>query len=513
MAENKNSANGTSKKTVAEMKAWYEANAKNIENFAKAQSTLHNLRDVTKTNARTVTTINKEQLKAYIKNIGANEKNLRIVARYLYYRSHLYFRLVAWYANMWDLNCRKVVPTYDLVKSGDPAKMLKQYNDTLDALDRFSMQDNMVEVFTNIYVDDVYFGIRYTDDYGTFFYRLEPDECQISGRYSGGDLAYNVDMSKWRSAARQQVIEYLGEPLASMYRAYETTNEKMQPMPDEYCVCFKFRTDILDLAIPPLLGLFLQIAALEDLVDIQADADELNIYKLIYLPMKVHTNSNNVDDFLIDPSISKKYFDKIVSEEVIPRNVGAALVPGDELKTIDFAKSVDGDVNSVEKSQNQIMGLAGGGAVLNANNITSTAAFEAWLESETQFALSTLIGQINAAVNRWLSYETNNPAKVAFFEVSVYTKKKLAEQLLDSCKYSFSNRLAYNTLIGISEKETLAMEFFETQVLKLPELMNHPLTSSYTQSGKDSVESEVGQGRPQKDSGDLSDSGERSRNR
>lgn len=502
MDTNINGANGTS---VEEIRAWFEKNKKNVENFANAQASIYNLRDVTKTTARRISAINKEDLKNYISNIASNEKSLRNVARYLYYRSNIFFRLVQWYTGMWDLTCRKVTPHIDLSGKNDETKMLKSYNNTLDVLDRFNLKSVMPEALANVYVQDVYYAIRYTDKTGTFFYPLDADECVIDSRYSTMDYGFSVDMSKWKSAQRQQIIEFLGSPLKEMYQEYERTGQRFIHCTDKYAVCFKFRTDTWDTVVPPLLSIYLSLASLEDLVDIQAEADALSIYKLIYMPMKVHANSKDVDDFQINPTVSKKYFDKLIND-AIPDNVGAAMVPGDELKTIDFAKTVDSDVNSVEKSQNQILSTSGGGAVINSNNITSTAAFKAWLQSETEFAMATLMPQINGACNRWLSYEISNPCHVDHFKVSVYTKEYLAASLLESCKYSFSNRLAYNTLLGVSEKETMAMEMLETKILGLTSMMNHPLNSSFTQSG------EVGEGAPTKDDTEISGSGERSRN-
>ncbi len=488
------------------MKEWYEKNKKNIENFAKAHEEIYVLRDANKTSTKTINTINKNTLKSYMKNLGSNEKNLRDVARYLYYRSNIMFRLVNWYADMWDLRCRKVTPKYNLTKDNDKKKFLKSYNDTLDLLDALNLQGNMIEPLLNVYIQDVYYSLVFLDETGVFFYPLDPNECMIDGKYESGDFGFSVDMSKWRSAQRQEIIENFGSPLKEMYQEYEENGNKYVHCPDEYAFCLKFRADTWDLVVPPFLSLFISIANLEDLVDIQAEADALSIYKLIYLPLKVLSGSKDVNNFEIDPKLSKEYFQKMLDNQAVPENVSAAIIPGDELKTIDFAKTVDSDVNSVEKSSNQILQTAGGGAVINANNITSTAAFNAWLKSETEFAMSTLLPQINGFTNRILSYKLSNPAKVDHFEVSVYTKKELAEQLLESCQYGYSNKIAYNTLLGISEKETLAQNFLEEQVLGLHDLMKYPLSSSYTQSG------EVGQGRNKIPDDELSDSGERSRN-
>jgi hypothetical protein len=90
--------------------------------------------------------------------------------------------------------------------------------------------------------------------------------------------------------------------------------------------------------------------------------------------------------------------------------------------------------------------------------------------------------------------------------VSVYTKEDVQATLLESCQYGFSNRLAYNTFNGISEKATMAMNLLENTILGLPEKMI-PLSSSYTQSGTNDEG-----GRPKTPDDELSDSGERTRN-
>lgn len=508
--KNKGASSTSTKPTAAEKKQWVDQNPK----YSFNQDTIHKLRDLTKSAQRSIQTVNKEELRAYFKNIGGNEKNLRTTARYLYYRSNIFFRLINWYAGMWDLNCRKVNPKYDLTKTPNKNKFLKSYNSTLDVLGLMNMPGNMREILITVYREDVCYALTFLDDTGMFFYILDPDECVIDTRYSTGDFGFAMDMSKWRNSNRQTIIEYLGSPLAEMYEEYLKTGQRYIHCPDEYAACFKFRTDTWDIIAPPFAPLFLQLAALEDLVDIQAEADALAIYKLIYLPLKVLSGAKQSDEFEVTPDISMNYFQRMIDEGAIPDGVGAGVIPGDELKTIDFSKTVDSDTNSVEQASNQILQAAGGGAVINSSRITSTAAFNAWLKSETQFALATLMPQVNGFVNRMLSFKLNNPAKVEHFMVSVYTKKDLADQMLESCQYGYPNKIAYNTLLGVSEKETLGQIFLEEDILELHDRMKYPLSSSFTQSSSDDdYTPETGQGAPTKDPEDLSESGDRMRNK
>lgn len=483
--------------------------------YAKAKDSIQALRDLNKITAVNIRAINKEELKQWIRNVGGNEKNLRNTARYLYYRSNIFYRLVNWYATMFTLDCRKVTPMFDIADEPNDTtakNLLKSYSNTLNALETLNLQGNMVEVLITVFREDVYYGIILKDKEGSFFYQLDPDECVIDGKYYTGCYGFSVDMSKWRNSQKQKIIELIGSPLKEMYNEYlKDPTQKYVHCPAEYSVCFKFRVDTYNMNVPPFLPLFLQLAGLEDLVDIQAEADALSIYKLIYMPMEVLNGASIADDFAISPDLSLEYLQRMIDANQIPENVSVGAIPGKELKTIDFEKSVDKDTNSVEISSNQILQTSGGGAVINANNITSTAAFNAWLKAETEFAISPLIPQIDGFCNLQLSYMVKKPCKVKHFECSTYTRDDMAKSMLESCQYGYSNRLAYGTLIGVSEKEQLAQIYLETEVLKLQDKMIYPLSSSFT-TANDGYTPETGQGAPEKDPSELTPSGDDSRN-
>ena len=110
--------------------------ARNEAQYAEASKTAKRLKDTTRSDNISVSAFNKENLISYMSNIGSNERNLRSVSQYLYYRSHIYMRLVHFYADMFDLRCRLVVPKYDLTKSQNASTFLKNYNSTIDLLDR-----------------------------------------------------------------------------------------------------------------------------------------------------------------------------------------------------------------------------------------------------------------------------------------------------------------------------------------------------------------------------------------
>lgn len=495
---------------VSEIKEKVDFNKEKLQaNYAKAQDALKQIKDPNNARVTTISSYDREKIRGYLQNPANNETGLRQAAIYLYYRSQILYRLIFWYASMFELECRKVIPNYSLVKDNNAKKILKQYNDTLNWLEIYDMQNAMFAPLVNVFLKDIYYGIFYRDDSGSVFYPLNPDWCKIDGIYMTKDFGFSVDMSQFRSGTNQKLLEWLGDPLQSMYDEYMNNGTRWVHMPDEYAACFKFHADDIDHVIPPLAPMFQSFAGLNDLADIQALADQASIYKLLLVPIKTLSGTKSVDDWQISPDLVIQYVEKLKEKNLIPDYVTAAPIMGEVTNddVIDFSQtSSDKDIDRLEQSQKQLLGVSGGGAVLNANNITSTAAFNAWLKAESNYAISPLIPQIQGFTNRMLSYDASNPCRVEYFEVSTYTKDDMRKALLESCQYSFANRLAYNTFLGISEKTTLAMNYLENELLDLPSKMVFPLSSSYTQSGTEEA------GRPPVDDSQLSPSGERSRN-
>ena len=485
------------------------------ENLAKGEEAIKWLRGDANYRPARINPYTKENIQKMLQNISGNEVNLRKAMHYMFYRSQIMYRIINWYAGIWDLRCRKVTPKYDLVKSNDPQKTLKSLNDTFNILDRFKIHENMFAPLLRCYLDDVVYFIWFQDDTGAFPYILNPDWCRICGRFiDTGDLIYEVDMSQYRGEYYQELIKSLGSPLVEMYKEYERTKKNWIRMPEEYCGCFKFRISDLDNVISPFIPVAQQVAGLSDLEDIQAIADEQSIFKLIIYSIKTLSGSKVSDDWEITPDLCLQYFKKM--KEYFPNYVAAAPVLGDGLEVVDFSKnSADTEVDRVKNAQNNILNVSGGGAVLSSNNITSTAAFNAWMKSESEFAISSLMPQVKAFVNRMIGYELKNPCKVDFFELTILTKDDFREKLLTACQYSFSYRLALGTLYGFSEKETLASMYVENELLGLQNKMIYPLQSSFTSTGEreEGYTPETGQGRPEIPDDELSPKGEESRNR
>lgn len=484
-------------------------------NYAKASEdkVKRVLRDLSRNGAtKTLSTTNKEKIKGYLTgNIYANSANLIAASRYLYYRSPIYAKMCNLYADMYCLDCRKVSPNYTFSKGLD-TKALKNFDETISFLDILNIKNNALAPILNMYIQDVSFNLFFHDDTGSMFYNIDPSEAIIDSIYTsdgGTCLGFALNMSKWRSQDRQSLIEWIGDPLLSMWKEYEKTGISYIHVPAEYSMVLKFRLDMIDAIIPPLLPYLSQLANLNDLIDTQATADDLSFYKLIYLPLATLNSAKNSDDWKITPDLAIDYFD-IAQKNAIPDGVSSAVIPGDELKTIDFSDNVSEDVNRVENSQQQILGGAGGaGALLNANKaVNNTELIKSALKAESAYVITGVLAQLDAWTNLQLSLNLSDHCHVQYSPVTIFTKEDYRKNLLESNQYGFMYRLEYGTLLGYTERQTMAELLFESQLLNLQDLMQYPLQSSYTTSNDGN---QTG-GRPEKDSGELSPSGERSRN-
>lgn len=133
-----------SKKNVSELKSKEISDFYNNSNIKKTYSTdydkiVKRLRDVAKNNLKTISTFDKARLVEFLKNISNNEKSLRELSWFLYYRSQIYRRIINFNSTMFELNARSVIPKYDLLEPLSDEEILESYNDTIQWLDRMPL--------------------------------------------------------------------------------------------------------------------------------------------------------------------------------------------------------------------------------------------------------------------------------------------------------------------------------------------------------------------------------------
>lgn len=399
---------------------------------------------------------------------------------------------------MFVLYCRSVIPNHDLTKENNPQKVLKSFQETVDELDKMRLQQEFYPIILTCFVQDVSYNVWIEDDDGVFVLPWPADSARITGKYMTGEFAYAIDCSYLRG--HQELIEYFPEVFEQLYRDYESTREKWQPMPEEFSLCCKYRSEDIETIIGPLMPMANSLINLLDLEDIQAVAAEQEIYKLIWYELETLDGTDIPDDWRVDVDLAVQYFNKMV-DEAIPPNMSAAIVPG-KLNEISFPDNAASDTTKVAKATETVLNTAGGAEVLNGSTINNTYLAKLATQVNTEYAISSLLPQIQSWVNHRMNLLLSDPCKVKFFPVSVYTLPDYKEQLLTAAQNGFPTVLAYGACNGYSEKDTIALNNLEANILNLTSTFK-PLSTSYTQSN------EVG--RPKTPDDELTDSGDRTR--
>lgn len=497
-------------RTSKEMKEWYDKNKANIENYAEVSDAIKLLRDVTKSQNVTISSFDKETVAGYLQNIGSNEQNLRKLSQALYWRSMVYYRLIDFYADMYELDCRTVIPSKEIFNpvkktSSNDQKMIKNYYETVNLLDLMNLTRHFHDPLRIMMREDVFYGLYWFDDLGLTIIPFSPDYSRIDGIYRGyGNFSFSIDVTWFRN--RQDILEWYGSPYTEMYKEYERTGVKWQHVDENHGLCLKYNSQDYNLVVPPFLGLFLSLISLEDLSDLAAIQNEQEIYKLLIYKLKGLAGVKDSDKFEVSPQAGAKYFNKFI-DEALPRYTSAAMLPGSEdVQVVSFSDDATTDTNKITKTLIGLMDQAGGGELLIGSRVTSAAAFEMVKILNRNFAMSTVLPQIEGWVEMVLHQNHKNPCKVKFAKISSYEKKDYSEQLLSAAQNGMPTILPFMATLGYSERDTMALDTLQKS-LNLPEILT-PLSTSYTQSR---TKGEVGQGRPEKDPEDISDSGQRSR--
>lgn len=458
--------------------------------------------DPSSLNTKVFSTFNKEQLRTFLKNPLSNYVNLRNLSRYLYYRSQVYRRIIHYNANMIDLNLRTIIPiNTNYKKEAKTDDLLNSFYETSLLINKMNLPLELLKAYIVCWREDVFYGCVYSDDTGFFVLPLDPDYCKVTAIYPTGDLAFDMDMTYF--TRRKEQLEMWGEPFTSMYKEYQknTVKGRWQPMPDKNCLCLKVNIDDWETPLPPYIALFNSLINLEDLNEITAIADEMQIYKLLVFRMPLISGSKEVNDFAVDPTTTVEYANRFEAPDYTEKIVSPV-----EIETIEFNHDQAQDVSKIENATKAVLTTSGGVQTLCPPQ--GTTAYSAAIKSDEDYAISSLLPQTEAWLNRWLSYQLKNPAKVKFLEVTKYTKKEYKDSLIKDMNFGAPVAMLLNTLNGFSELETISMAKFN-QALNLQSLFV-PLATSSTSNGNELVG-----GRPtsEESGNDMSDSGEASRDK
>ena len=497
--------------TEKERVAILQKEERNRQTFAALKDILQ-LIDLASNKNITYQTYSKDSLRTYLQNPASesNQKSLRKLSKYLFTVSHVYRRLVLNKAN--QLTCKNWIAYPKLNDEGTVEdSSFENYIKTCNYVENMHFHTQSRKLLVEAWLSDVVFGFTYgnPEDDTFFVHLLDPDYCRISSQnFYSGVCNFAFDFSFF-TGSNAFYLDVYDPVFKKMYNRYQSDNSlRWQELPVERTFCIKINDDNMAYPVPPLSGMFNSLIDLVDLSQIQALKDEMSAYKLIWGKLETLSGTKEVDDFEVDLQLAGDFMAKLQS--VLPENISVALSPMD-LDSIEFASNTAEDTNIINKAYSNLV-EANGDIVLNSNRITNSASFNMAVLAESMSAMAP-VNQINAWINLYIKNNLGvEDVIVEFSDVSKYFEKDRIEQLLKLGQYGMPVKSELASLAGLNPVKARSMEYIEEKLGLAKTVWIAPLVSSNTQSGI-GENGDGSEGAPTKDSGDLSDEGQSTRDK
>lgn len=467
-----------------------------VEEFAKhyAKIVKQALYDITKrkNSGISFSSYTKDQILKALRNPEANEKLLRDASIQAYQNSTQYRRMIQYYAFMptWSYTLSPL--GFDASKMGISAYR-KDYFRTTKIVERMNLRHEMSKGSVIALREGVFYGAILSTDTSFYIQKIDPDICTLTS-ISDGAWMYGVDMSRIKESDLLLYPSYFRR----MYDDYKATGQSVQEVPEQYSFCLK-GDESCYYAFPPFASTLSSLYDLENMKDLYQVAEKMANYML--LAMKVPTDTNGAPTITL--KLMKQYYDHVAAN--LPPEVGLAMTPT-TLETVKFDR--DSTVSSSEDISAAIRNFweeSGTSPLLfgDAANTTAQALLQS-IKVDEEVAFS-LMYQCERLINRHLkNMQGVRKWKINFLPVTWFSIDKNISYYKEAASLGIPVKGAYAAMLNVPPQDLRSMAFLENDVLELPEVLI-PLQSTYTQSSDG--------GRPTSSDGDLSDEGERSRDK
>lgn len=454
------------------------------------------------TNTPTFSLYTKDNITEYLSNPYTYERQLRRAVTYIYGASSHFRRLIQYFTGLSDLSF--VVSPYRIdPKTANVRSVNRNYRKVLSAMSAMNVRSQFPKILTVCLREDTFYGTMWVTNDNITIQQLPSDYCAIS-TIEGNVLNVTFDFSYFD--AHSQYLEYYPAEFQSKYRTYQSNRrQRWQELDSPTSFAVKCNNDILDYSLPPFAGILREVYDLEDYKQLKLTKTTLENYAMLVMTLGIDDEGN----WQMDLDKAKEFWRNL--DSVLPEEIGSVLSPM-PINKISFEKANTGDTNTISEAEQNLFTAAGVSSLLFNNDKASANALLLSIKADQAITFG-IVKSIEDVVNRFIqaqSYGKN--FKVTFLDCSPFNRKEMGDMYLKACQYGLPFISMYAASQGMSQSEVDCMSFLENDVLNLTERFV-PLQSSSTQSAASSDGNGATDegGAPTKDVGDLTDSGEQSR--
>ncbi len=456
------------------------------------------------TNTPTFALYSKDDIQTYLQNPYRYEQQLRKAVIYLYGASPHFRRLIQYFAGLSDL-AYVVSPSKIDPQTVNKKTIARNYRKTINAMTAMNVRTQFPKILTICLREDVFYGTLWVTNDSITIQQLPSDYCAIS-TIEGNVLNVTFDFSYFDSHAT--MLEYYPSEFKTKYTTYQKNRmSRWIELNSPTSFAIKCNNDVLEYAMPPFAGILREVYDLEDYKQLKYTKAALENYAMIDMRLPMDDDGN----WLLDYDKAVEFWRNL--DAVLPEEIGSVLTPM-PINKISFERSHTGDTDNVADAEQSLFSAAGVSSLLFNNDKASANALLLSIKADQAITFG-IVKSIEDMVNRFIqaqSYGKN--FKVTFLDCSIYNRKEVGDQYLKAAQFGLPTVMLYAASQGLGQAEFDSMNFLENDVLKLKDVLiplkSSTQTSSSTSTSGGDATSDDG-GRPQKEDGELTDSGEQSR--
>lgn len=443
----------------------------------------------------------KDDITQYLSNPYTYQKQLRQAITYIYGASSHFRRLIQYFTGLSDL--AYVVSPYRIdPRTANVKSVNRNYRRVLNAMSAMEVRSQFPKILTVCLREDTFYGTMWVTNDNITIQQLPADYCNIS-TIEGNVLNVTFDFSYFDS--RSQFLDYYPQEFRTKYAVYQSNRmQRWQELDSPTSFAIKCNSDILEYPLPPFAGILREVYDLEDYRQLKLTKTSLENYAMLVMTLGIDDNGN----WQMDLDKAKEFWRNL--DSVLPEEVGSVLSPM-PINKISFEKTNTGDTDTISDAEQNLFTAAGVSSQLFNNEKASSNALLLSIKADQAITFG-IVKSIEDAVNRYIQAQSwGKNFKVTFLDCSPFNRKELGDGYLKACQFGIPMVSYYAASQGLNQAELDCMSFLENDVLGLSQMFR-PLQSSSTMSSADGGLGATSEGgAPQKDIGDLTDSGEQTR--
>ena len=443
----------------------------------------------------------KDDITQYLSNPYTYQKQLRQAITYIYGASSHFRRLIQYFTGLSDL--AYVVSPYRIdPRTANVKSVNRNYRRVLNAMSAMEVRSQFPKILTVCLREDTFYGTMWVTNDNITIQQLPADYCNIS-TIEGNVLNVTFDFSYFDS--RSQFLDYYPQEFRTKYAVYQSNRmQRWQELDSPTSFAIKCNSDILEYPLPPFAGILREVYDLEDYKQLKLTKTSLENYAMLVMTLGIDDNGN----WQMDLDKAKEFWRNL--DSVLPEEVGSVLSPM-PINKISFEKTNTGDTDTISDAEQNLFTAAGVSSQLFNNEKASSNALLLSIKADQAITFG-IVKSIEDAVNRYIQAQSwGKNFKVTFLDCSPFNRKELGDGYLKACQFGIPMVSYYAASQGLNQAELDCMSFLENDVLGLSQMFK-PLQSSSTMSSADGGLGATSEGgAPQKDIGDLTDSGEQTR--